>query len=225
MFWKTRWGPSIDGSNTPYRTLITYKETHFERDRSTRRTRRPGPARGAIRASARRPTAGEPENALTGQQFVVNSGTADITVPSQYSKLRLWRNTAVASLLAGTDADARAGSRDARLRVGRGRRQRLPAGRGVRPLLDDGQRGAGVHRLRQHASTSNGDRRPTTCTLYRAPSGALVFGAGTVQWSWGLDNVNAWNVGLTEPSRNPPDPTCSRRRSTCSPTWAPSPAR
>jgi hypothetical protein len=25
-------------------------------------------------------------------------------------------------------------------------------------------------------------------TLYRAPSGALVFGAGTVQWSWGLDN-------------------------------------
>ena len=24
-------------------------------------------------------------------------------------------------------------------------------------------------------------------SLYRAPSGALVFGAGTVQWSWGLD--------------------------------------
>ena len=32
--------------------------------------------------------------------------------------------------------------------------------------------------------------QPTThhLTLYRAPSGALVFGAGTVQWSWGLDN-------------------------------------
>ena len=25
-------------------------------------------------------------------------------------------------------------------------------------------------------------------SLYRAPSGALVFGAGTVQWSWGLDD-------------------------------------
>ena len=24
-------------------------------------------------------------------------------------------------------------------------------------------------------------------TLHRAPSGALVFGAGTVQWSWGLE--------------------------------------
>ena len=28
--------------------------------------------------------------------------------------------------------------------------------------------------------------------MYRAPSGALVFGAGTVQWAWGLDTTNAW---------------------------------
>jgi hypothetical protein len=27
-------------------------------------------------------------------------------------------------------------------------------------------------------------------TLYRAPSGALVFGAGTVQWAWGLDTLH-----------------------------------
>jgi len=25
--WKTRWEPSIDGTNTPYRTLVCYKET------------------------------------------------------------------------------------------------------------------------------------------------------------------------------------------------------
>ena len=25
-------------------------------------------------------------------------------------------------------------------------------------------------------------------TMYRAPSGARVFGAGTVQWAWGLDD-------------------------------------
>ena len=31
-------------------------------------------------------------------------------------------------------------------------------------------------------------------TLYRTPSGALVFGAGTVQWAWGLDNTNAWRT-------------------------------
>ena len=44
---------------------------------------------------------GNPQNALTGQLFVVNSGTTDITVPSQYSKLRFWRNTRVASLASG----------------------------------------------------------------------------------------------------------------------------
>ena len=30
IFWKTRWGPSTEGSNMPYRTLTSYKETHFE---------------------------------------------------------------------------------------------------------------------------------------------------------------------------------------------------
>ncbi len=39
-------------------------------------------------------------------------------------------------------------------------------------------------------------------TLYRAASGALVFGAGTVQWSWGLDNgTGSGNSG------GPVDPT------------------
>src|SRR4030095_16160024 len=28
IFWKTRWENSIDGSATPYRTLVSYKETH-----------------------------------------------------------------------------------------------------------------------------------------------------------------------------------------------------
>lgn len=30
MFWKTRWEESIDGANTPYRTLVSYKETHAD---------------------------------------------------------------------------------------------------------------------------------------------------------------------------------------------------
>ena len=30
VFWKTRLEPSIDGSNTPNRTLVTYKETHYD---------------------------------------------------------------------------------------------------------------------------------------------------------------------------------------------------
>src|SRR5690242_15606119 len=30
VFWKTRWENSSDGSSTPYRTLTTYKDTHFD---------------------------------------------------------------------------------------------------------------------------------------------------------------------------------------------------
>ena len=33
-----------------------------------------------------------------------------------------------------------------------------------------------------------------------------MFGAGTVQWSWGLANVNAWESYNTEPAAKPPDP-------------------
>jgi glutathionylspermidine synthase len=39
-------------------------------------------------------------------------------------------------------------------------------------------------------------------TVYTAPSGAIVFNAATVQWSWGLDD---YNTGLpTEEGTNGP---------------------
>src|SRR5947209_15428251 len=34
--------------------------------------------------------------------------------------------------------------------------------------------------------------------LYRAPGGALVFGAGTVQWSWGLDSDHDGSSSFTD---------------------------
>ena len=77
MFWKTRWEPSVDGTNTPDRTLVSYKDTHFaERQDPVEWT-------GTWR-DPRFTTPSEnvtPENALTGQSFVVNSGTSRITVP------------------------------------------------------------------------------------------------------------------------------------------------
>ena len=56
IFWKTRWENSIDGSGTPYRTLVTYKETHADA-KIDPQARRPGPAPGATRGSARPATA------------------------------------------------------------------------------------------------------------------------------------------------------------------------
>ena len=57
VFWKTRWEPSIDGSNTPSRTLVAYKETHY--DTPTDPQDPPTwTGSGWIRGSARRATAG-----------------------------------------------------------------------------------------------------------------------------------------------------------------------
>ena len=103
VFWKTRWENSIDGSGTPYRTLVSYKETHANA-KIDPPTRTSGPAPGATRASARPADGGRPENALTGTLFTVNCCTTAMTVPAADGKLRFWRNTRVATLGRGRDA-------------------------------------------------------------------------------------------------------------------------
>jgi hypothetical protein len=199
VFWKTRWAASSDGSNTPYRTLITYKETHFD---SVVDPQDPPTWTGTWVDPRFSPPGdgGRPPNSLTGQFFLVNSGTSDIKVPAAYGKLRFWRNTQVANLAAGQTLtlDPSGGT----------------LGYEWDSDLDNGFRPNGIFDLSSTTVTgvqtfddygSNLTTGPAThnLTLYRAPSGALVFGAGTVQWSWGLDNTNAW--GGAGPSAVGPD--------------------
>jgi hypothetical protein len=198
LFWKTRWESSIDGTNTPYRTLVTYKESH---------------ANGVI-DPADPPTwtgtwwdprfsppadGGRPQNALTGQLFTVNRGSAAITVPSTFASLRFWRNTSVSQLRSGqttTLATATLGyewDEDA----------------------DNGARPPGVMQLSSttvavpeyfldYGNTVGPATRTHNLTLYRHSSGALVFGAGTVQWAWGLDanHDTGPDVGSSTPDPN-----------------------
>jgi hypothetical protein len=203
MFWKTRW--ASDASGAQYRTLITYKETHFDavtdpNDPPTwtgtwRDPRFSGPG-GA--------DGDKPENGATGEFFIVNGGTTDIQVSSQYAKLRLWRNTAVANLASGQTLTLGAG-------IGTlGYEWDEDADNGSRPngLIDESATTSSTAQSFIDYGTNVADNQTAThhLTLYRAPSGALVFGAGTVQWSWGLDNTNAWNEGSTDPSGKAPDP-------------------
>ena len=46
----------------------------------------------------------------------------------------------------------------------------------------------GVSKLQDNGSTYATGNATHSLTLYQHASGALVFGAGTVQWSWGLDS-------------------------------------
>ncbi|MDP8909083.1 MAG: DUF4082 domain-containing protein, partial [Chloroflexota bacterium] len=187
MFWKTRWEPSIDAGATADRTIVAYKDTHFEAPMD--------PVEWTGTWRDRRFLAGDdpqqPENALTGQFFVVNQGTTEITVPAAYGKLRLWRNTGAAQLLPGQTLTLAPSS------LGYEWDEDVDNGFRPRGLFHMSSTTASVPQVFDDYGTDvNAGTATHHLTMYRAASGARVFGAGTVLWSWGLDS---WASG------NPPD--------------------
>jgi N,N-dimethylformamidase beta subunit-like, C-terminal/Domain of unknown function (DUF4082)/Fibronectin type III domain len=191
MFWKTRWEPSADGTNTQDRTLVSYKDTHF--------TERQDPVEwtGTWR-DPRFTTPSEnvtPENAVTGQSFLVNTGTSRITVPFAYKNLRLWRNTAATSLTSGQSLQLAPNTL--------GYEWDQDADNGFRPNGEfklSATTVSGLEVFTDYGSTTALNGTAThNLTMYKAPSGARVFGAGTVQWAWGLDD---WNPDSNAADRN-----------------------
>jgi hypothetical protein len=193
MWWKTRWASSQYGSE-PDRTLVTYKESldSVQTDPAD-----PPTWTGNWRDPRFSPPAdgGRPENSLTGQLWMVNCCSYALQVPYAYSELRFWRNTNVASLQAGQiatmppetlgyewDEDVDNGLRPA------GEIDMLKTTETVSQLLLNPWSGVGP------------GQATNSLTLYRAASGALVFDAGSVQWTWGLDSVHDGD------SNNPPSP-------------------
>ncbi len=184
VFWKTRWENSIDSSNTPYRTLVCYKETHANAPIDPAD---PPTWTGTWRDPRFSPPAdgGRPENALTGTMFLVNTSPSNlaVSVPAAMGKLRLWRNTSVATLPAGGVATMTSGTL--------GYEWDQEANNGFRPaglMRLSSTTQSGVQILLDYGSTYGTGTATHNLTLYRHPSGALVFGAGTVQWTWGLDS-------------------------------------
>jgi methionine-rich copper-binding protein CopC len=182
IFWKTRWEPSIAGPTTANRTLVTYKETHAD----AKIDPTPGVWTGTWRDPRFSPPAdgGRPENALSGQLFMVNAGaTTAIQVPSAEGKMRFWRNTTVANLAAGATATLPQGTLGYEWDTDPENGHRPP---GSVRMSSTTVTGAPV--LQDHGSTFGSGTAVHNMSLYKHTSGALVFGAGTVQWSWGLDD-------------------------------------
>lgn len=184
MYWRTRWGNSFSSDNTPYRTLISYKETwaNSSIDPSNEWT-------GTFRDPRFSPPAiggGSPENALTGTIFQVDdvgNNLQAITVPYDDANLRFWRNTSVANLQPNQTATL----------------TKNYLGYEWDEAPDNGFDPAGLVKLSSttvpvstylldYGNTTGSGTSTHNLTLYRAPSGALVFGAGTVYWSWGLSD-------------------------------------
>src|SRR6266478_3808053 len=197
VFWKTRWEPSIDGTNAAYRTLVCYKETAIGSYGGPIDPADPPTWTGMWRDARFSPPAdgGHPENALSGVMSQVSAPQDNaITVPQADGRMRFWRNTSIATL-------------------GTGQVATLPQstlGYESDEDVDNGFRPAGLVRLSTTTAAVSqylyfsptsgyyfGNGTETHhLTLYRAPSGALVFSAGTIHWSWGVDSDHAGYTGL-----------------------------
>ena len=194
IFWKTRWEPSIEGSNTPYRTLVCYKETLAN---AVIDPADPPTWTGLWRDPRFSPPADgdRPENSLSGTIFAVDAPRNDpINVPQADGRMRFWRNTSMATLGPGQVATLPTGVL--------GYEWDIDADNGFRP--------AGLIRLSTttlpastylYYSPSSGyyfgnANATHHLTLYRAPSGALVFAAGTIHWSAAVENDHGGFSGV-----------------------------
>jgi hypothetical protein len=200
VFWKTRWENSIDGTNTPYRTMVCYKETYYGTGIRYQKDPSDPPTWTGTWADSRftPPADGnQPQNALTGNLFAVNGPGPDnsllrILVPAEDGKMRFWRNTDIATQGAGQSAQLPGGTLgyewDADIDNGFRPAGAIPLSTATYALTSD--------LLLDYGATYGAGNATHHLILYRAPSGALVFGAGTVQWSWGLDNNGDVSPGV-----------------------------
>ncbi len=190
VFWKTRWENSIDGSNTTYRILVSYKETQGPD------TDPDAAATGTWRDSRFGTDAGKPENSLTGTIFMVN-GTDNraLQVPAAMGKLRFWRGTPVATnALANQPTTISGGGCDCI--IGYEWDSALDNGASPAGLVKMSSSTYNVNTLLQDQGVTFGAGSAThSITLYRAASGARVFGAGTVNWAAGLDGLHSGPQG------------------------------
>ncbi|GII89073.1 hypothetical protein Ssi03_70630 [Sphaerisporangium siamense] len=181
VYWKTRWENS-------YRTLVSYKETHANAKIDPTPNVWTGTWRDPRFSGPGAADGGKPENSLTGTLFTVNCTVKNdgcpaipLTVPAADGKMRFWRGTSVAGQVSGS--------------------QSIPGVVGYEwdEDIDNGARPKGLVPLSSTTAVadevlidygSNVAQKSAThrMTMYRASSGALVFGAGTVQWTWGLDD-------------------------------------
>ncbi|MEY9589551.1 VCBS repeat-containing protein [Bradyrhizobium yuanmingense] len=177
IYWKTRLAPSIDGSGSANRTLISYKDTH-----ANALIDPTGQATGNFSDPRFGPPL--PSNELTGTLFAVNAFRYDtITIPYPMTQLRFWRNTAVAQTSPGQTASL------------------VPGLLGVEwdTAPDNGFRPAGLmsvssttlqvngQLLLDYGNTFANGTATHNLVLHRDPvSGALIFSAGSINWPWAL---------------------------------------
>ena len=175
VYWKTRWEDN-------HRTLVCYKEgTMGEYNCGGKCDPEINIWTGLWRDGCTPeylPNDGcRPETSLSGQISWSNSRGA-IEVPSKYKDLRFWRHTSIASSTSGQTTILPFGT----------------LGDEWDAYQDQFESTYPAHRILFSSTFLNGQTH--NLSLYRHSSGALVFGAGTIQWAWGLDENHDNGISL-----------------------------
>ena len=181
-FWEARWAPSLDATPDAYRTLVSYKELFGD-------AIDPSSVWTGLWRDPNNPSGADPENALSGTMSMVDAPRSDtITVSSDYSKLLFWANTDISHLQPGQSIQLAPGSL--------GYEWDSDLDNGFRPagLIDLSSTVVPVNTLETNFPTEVAGNATHNLTLYRAPSGALVFSAGTIFWADALDSHNAQSI-------------------------------
>ena len=158
---------------------------------------------------------GRPENALTGTIFKVNGYESRSIARPAGGRPACGSGGTRAPRRSRCRRHADAAARNARVRVGRRPRQRVP------PRRSDASFHGHVRRpgraQRQRFDVRPGNRHAPHDALPHSGA-ALVFGAGTVQWSWGLDaNHDFGGASPTSVRHAAGDRQSARRHGACSP--------
>ncbi len=196
VFWKTRLTPSIDGANTANRTLVCYKMTKMAQNNGIADPSGTWTGTWMDPASTQYGQDYQPPNILTGSMFTVNGYRSDaITVPGTYGKNRIWRNTSIAGLMPSQTATFPEGTL--------GYEWDSDIDNSTRPAgaIDVSSTTVDINdgKLRSDWGNvyGNGTATHNLVEFRDQDSGALVFGSGTVQWSWGLTNIPTYDPADT----------------------------
>ncbi|MBI4901294.1 MAG: DUF4082 domain-containing protein [Actinobacteria bacterium] len=177
VYWHTRWENSIDGTGTPYRTMVCYKDT--------KESAQIDPVSPTPTWRDPRYAGFNPENSLSGTMYVGQGSNLPLQVTSDQGKLRVWRNTGLSSMSPGTSATLGSDL----------------VGYEFDGVVDNGYSPAGQINLSTTVAsvpeilTDFGNQTaPGTLTnhlsYYKAASGARVFSSGSIQFAWGLDGTH-----------------------------------
>jgi hypothetical protein len=196
VFWRTELQPSIVDS-AANRTLTSYKMTKMEFAQPDGIADPSGQWTGTWMDPAGAGIGGNsPGNQLTGTLFTVNGYNANaINVTYPYSTDRLWRNTHVASLTPGQSYTMQTGTL--------GYEWDSDVANAFRPQgeIDLSSTTVALTNgtlLKDYGNVYGNGTATHSLVEYRDPlSGALIFGAGTVQWAWGLSTTHS-DLATTE---------------------------